>query len=233
MDHQEAVRLRATERYVLGELSPEEREQFEEHYFECTECASDVKALVTFVTGSRKVLEEQSKAEGALRVKKTERRSRLSWLRPAIAIPTFAALAAIVIFQSVVTSPALKKLTGSTQVAQVYKTSFRLQGATRGEGVSRVAIRPEENFVLDFDFTPQRTFAGYQGSLIDSAGVSVLTFQLKKEEANRELHLLVPGGRVRAGSYNLVLFGQNDAANANARKEEVQRISFVVEVSPE
>jgi len=44
MDHSEALRLQAAERYVLGELSPELREQYEEHYFTCEECASDVKA---------------------------------------------------------------------------------------------------------------------------------------------------------------------------------------------
>ena len=35
MDHSEAVQLMATERYLLGELSPDQREAFEEHFFEC------------------------------------------------------------------------------------------------------------------------------------------------------------------------------------------------------
>ena len=45
MDHSEAVRLMATERYLLGEMSPDVREAFEGHLFECEECALDVVFL--------------------------------------------------------------------------------------------------------------------------------------------------------------------------------------------
>ena len=33
MDHDEAVRHKATEKYLLGELDPELKDQFEEHLF--------------------------------------------------------------------------------------------------------------------------------------------------------------------------------------------------------
>ena len=49
MDHTEAVQLMATERYLLGELSAEQREAFEEHFFECYECALDVRAEAAFI----------------------------------------------------------------------------------------------------------------------------------------------------------------------------------------
>ena len=35
MDHDEAVRQKATERYLLDELDAEIRDQFEEHLFDC------------------------------------------------------------------------------------------------------------------------------------------------------------------------------------------------------
>src|SRR3974377_2482229 len=38
MDHETADRLQTTERYILGELSPAEREEFEEHLFDCSRC---------------------------------------------------------------------------------------------------------------------------------------------------------------------------------------------------
>jgi anti-sigma factor RsiW len=44
MDHQEAVRQNATEKYLLDELDPELRDQFEEHLFDCQDCALDVRA---------------------------------------------------------------------------------------------------------------------------------------------------------------------------------------------
>jgi len=44
MDHSEAVREMAAERYLLDELEPEAREAFEEHVFDCPECALDLRA---------------------------------------------------------------------------------------------------------------------------------------------------------------------------------------------
>ncbi len=53
MDHDEALQLQAAEKYVLGELPPSQRDEFEEHFFECQECALDVKATAGFVDNVR------------------------------------------------------------------------------------------------------------------------------------------------------------------------------------
>ena len=45
MDHNEAVRLQAAEKYVLGEFPADLRDEYEEHFFDCAECAVDVKAI--------------------------------------------------------------------------------------------------------------------------------------------------------------------------------------------
>ena len=42
MDHSEAMRLMASEKYLLDELSPTELEEFEEHLFGCHDCATPV-----------------------------------------------------------------------------------------------------------------------------------------------------------------------------------------------
>ena len=56
MDHNEALRQQAAEKYVLGELPPTLRDEYEEHYFECEECAEDVRAAAEFVDNVRAVL---------------------------------------------------------------------------------------------------------------------------------------------------------------------------------
>ena len=43
----------ATERYLLDEMSPELREAFEEHMFECTECALDVRSGNVFLSEAK------------------------------------------------------------------------------------------------------------------------------------------------------------------------------------
>ena len=43
MDHTEAIETMAAQRYVLDEMTPEDRDAFEEHFFGCAECHADVK----------------------------------------------------------------------------------------------------------------------------------------------------------------------------------------------
>lgn len=51
MSHDEAIKDDATERYVLDQMTPEERDAFEEHYFDCPVCAEDVKAAIAIREG--------------------------------------------------------------------------------------------------------------------------------------------------------------------------------------
>jgi hypothetical protein len=53
MAHEEAERTHAVESYLLNELTEAERLRFEEHYFECNECADAVVAGQVFVRGIR------------------------------------------------------------------------------------------------------------------------------------------------------------------------------------
>jgi hypothetical protein len=53
MDHSQAVSTMATERYLLGEMTERERDAFEEHYFDCAECAEDVRAGALMADGAR------------------------------------------------------------------------------------------------------------------------------------------------------------------------------------
>jgi hypothetical protein len=235
MDHSEASRLKAAEKYISGELPSDLRDQFEEHYFDCAECTKDLKALATFVTASRIVFEEEAAAKAAPRQQQAERVGWFSWLRPIIAVPAIAALAAVAVFQSAVTIPELKHRSGAGPAAQVYESSFRLQGTTRGESVSTVAIHRNESFALDFDFTPAQAFPSYDGLLLDDSGTSVVTFPLAGDLANKEVHLLIPAGLVHAGKYSLVFHGVRDAEGRLASGsalggDEVQRISFSVTI---
>jgi Putative zinc-finger len=233
MDHSEAARIKAVEKYILGELPPELRDQFEEHYFDCPECASDIRALARLRNVSRLVLEEEDKAAEVPSAEKRPRRGWFPWLRPVFGVSAIVLLAAIVIFEETVTIPALKKRAGSQSVAQVYESSFRVQGTTRGENASKVSIRPGQSFALDFDFTPSRMFTSYKGVLVDASGTAIETFDIPGEEANKELHLVFPGAKVHAGSYDLIFSAVNGASLTDPRAGEVQRISFIVEVHPQ
>ena len=60
MDHNEAVRMQAVEKYILGELTPLLRAQFEEHYFDCADCALNLRSGVAFAAASRQYFAEST-----------------------------------------------------------------------------------------------------------------------------------------------------------------------------
>ena len=60
MDHTAVVRDKMTERYLLNELESDVRDEFEEHYFDCPECALDVRAGAQFVEESKVILAEEA-----------------------------------------------------------------------------------------------------------------------------------------------------------------------------
>jgi hypothetical protein len=231
MDHQEALRLQAVEKYVLGDLRAGVREQFEEHYFDCPKCARDLNALVTFATASREILEEGRSPSGIPgQIGRAEQRSgetrRFGWLRPVIAGPAMAARVAIIVYQNAVMIPAIKN---QATHQNLIVSSFRLQGTTRGERITNVVVAPHESFELNFDFTPSQPAQSYTGRLVDSADREVLAFALNREQSNKGVHLVVPGGQIHTGSYALVFAADKSSSDQGPKMVEVQRINFAIE----
>src|ERR1700739_2223800 len=97
MDHDEAVRQKATERYLLDELDPELRDQFEEHLFDCQDWALDVRAAAMFVEQTKVILAPRS-APCAVKhpLAATPQAGWFAWLRPAFAVPALALLLAVI-----------------------------------------------------------------------------------------------------------------------------------------
>src|SRR5947207_15968254 len=60
MDHETALRTSATERYFLGELTGQDRDGFEEHFFMCPECAEDLRALTVFAANAKAVFRQEA-----------------------------------------------------------------------------------------------------------------------------------------------------------------------------
>ena len=51
MTHDDAIKDGATDRYVLHEMTEEESESFEKHYFDCPVCAKDVEEAIALRDG--------------------------------------------------------------------------------------------------------------------------------------------------------------------------------------
>jgi anti-sigma factor RsiW len=250
MDHNQAIQIGAAEKYVLRELSDDLRAAYEEHFFDCTACAADVQAALIFAETAREVF-EQEEPHPATEARKQSESLWSPWLRPIIALPVFAALLLLVGYQNLVTIPRAKhegaqaEQTGMAQigmaptravqtgVAEAFASSFRLLGSTRGQAATTVvAVHARDAFALDFDFTPTLTFTSYSGALVDDAGRPVLQVALPGDLANKEVHVMVPGGLLRQGRYALIINGVSAAPSSPESNKQVARLAFAVEILP-
>ena len=231
MDHNEAVRLQAAEKYVLGEFPQNVRDEYEEHFFDCAECAVDLKAAAAFVDVSREVLRaEQMKSVEKIAAPAQDR--WLNWFRPIVAVPAFAALLLILGYQNLVTIPRAKENAASGG-AQVLFNSYPLRGVnTAGEEGRTLSIRPGDAFLLNFDFVPTRSFDSYICQLEDAEGRVLMRSKIAGGNANQEAHLPIPAGMLHPGKYVLAFYGAPGATGKINPQNDAGRLPFIVEFRP-
>ena len=232
MDHNEAVRLQAVEKYLLGKLPKEQHAEYEEHYFDCYACAEEIKATLAFMEGLRQVVREEALEPVGARATAWAAPGFFSWLRPAFAVPVLAALLLFIGYQNGVTIPRLKN-SSSSQMGEIISSSFQLRGSVRGgneggDAVNQVRVRSGESFSLNFDFTPTGTFSEYIWQLQNKVGQAVKSGHISGDKKYQAVSLNMAGGVESAGKYNLVFFGSADGAGQTANESEAQRRTFTV-----
>src|SRR5258707_13794054 len=91
MDHDLAVKSQACEKYLLGELSPELRDAYEQHYFSCVECATQLRMAAELIGASQHIFAKTPDlAASAPAVRESDGWSR--WPRLAFTIQVMAGL---------------------------------------------------------------------------------------------------------------------------------------------
>ena len=133
MNHTEAMEQMAAERYLLNELAPDARDAFEEHIFDCPECALDLRAGILFVQEAKNQIPAlaASQAKSEETKSSNKRNFAFSWWRPAFALPAMAALLIVVGYQNFVTFPALRQSATEPRLAPVVPVHPATRGATR------------------------------------------------------------------------------------------------------
>ncbi len=213
MDHDVVVREQVTEKYLLNELDPEARDQFEQHFFDCQQCAFDIRAASEFVELTKRVLAEEHDAV-PVPVRKPVRGWR-AWLetalRPAIAAPALALLLLVVGYQNLITLPQMMEAANSPQV--LGWTSINV--STRGDSVPKVTAEPGKSFMLFVNIPPQQGYARYTFDLLNSAGQREWTLTVPAESATDALAVRVPGAKRAAGVYTLAVRGVTPAGQSS------------------
>lgn len=229
MDHDEALRLQAAVKYVLGELPEVERDSFEEHYFDCGECALDVRAAAAFSDNARNVLGHEAR-EAALHAAAPAGGRWLAWLKPIVAIPTFAVLLMVLGYQSLVSVPHWKTAAMQASAPRVLPMYSLISANTRGPNSTAIRGRAGEPFGVYLDVPADASYRAYVLKLEDPAGHSVILRTLTYEEAQRTQVVEVNPGS-RAGAYQLVVLGSSSPESDPAKGAVLAKVKFNVELS--
>jgi hypothetical protein len=133
MDHSEATKNFAVEQYLLGELGETQRNEFENHFFDCPECAEDVKAAAILVANVKAVFREPRAREDPAALKRIKWFPFAGWgFMPAAPIAGCAILAVLAGYQNLIQIPAMRAHAVSTQLVLTPVISVRAGRAQQG-----------------------------------------------------------------------------------------------------
>jgi anti-sigma factor RsiW len=195
MEHDEAIQQKATERYLLGELNPEQRDQFEEHLFACQDCALDLRAGAVLVERTKQVLSERPAVLPVpVTVSAPARTGWSFWLRPAFAAPVFALLLAVIVYQNRANSR-LQQAVSSPQIMASAVVNLNVRGV---EPVS-VPVRAGQAFGLTLNVPPDSGYSSYKLDLYSSQGRLEWSRTIPAS-GNDALSLYVPGSSEEHGT---------------------------------
>src|SRR5690242_16678526 len=204
MDHDLSVSNRYAERYLLGELSTCERDTFEEHFFDCPECAEDVRVGFEFGESARGIFRECPPPKPA--PARARRESVwVAWFRSAAMVPVAAcfAMAVFIGYQNTVLIPGLR-LSASNSAPEALASAV-LVPAARGE-LRTVAVPANARFFqLSLVLDPSKRYERYDCELRSTSGKSFGRVPVAAVDAENTLNLLIPTRTLSAGTYEVAL----------------------------
>jgi hypothetical protein len=229
-DHAFPDREHAAERYLLGEMSDADREQYEAHVFSCADCADDVRTTAAFLDDLRTqvapperlgpgvTIEQARPARAAVvmldRPAPARRLRSLFWPLPAGAALAATLLLGVIGYQAVTVAGLKHALTAEQQVQSI--PSFFLS-ASRSESPTITASSRHRKIGLRFSMSLERTFPFYRCEIRDAAGRLVSSDLV--EPAGDELEILVQTNVLTSGAYTVDIAGLASAASTTSPLE--------------
>jgi anti-sigma factor RsiW len=208
MDHETSVKTLAAEKYLLGELSSPEREGFEQHFFECPECAENVRLGFQFSENAKAAFREERVLPVAESAWWTRLRAWFASMQPRLLVPIGAciAVAAFSGYQNSVQIPDLRVRIGQLERPQVLASTL-LAPSSRSTPPS-IAVPSGAQFVqLSLATGAIAPAAQYQCELRQASGKSVTILPVPTLDPDAILNLLIPVSSLSPGDYEATLSG--------------------------
>jgi hypothetical protein len=234
MNHQDAVQLSLVEKYLLDELSPELRDEFEEHYFDCRECALDVRATAAFLDAAKEELKTLPVPKAAAaKVPTPAKKPGWAWFpewlwSPALLAPVLAACLLVIAYQNLLVYPHSRSEVAQLQAPQVLPSIALAGGESRGAGeLQSVSVRRGQPFSMLVDIPTQDRFSGYTCLLYSPSNSLLWRVAVSAQQAKDTVVLGVPASNWTPGVYTLVVQGNTGQAPASGGTDlEHQRFTL-------
>ncbi|MCU1322792.1 MAG: hypothetical protein JWM43_2441 [Acidobacteriaceae bacterium] len=224
MNHAEAIREMAVEQYLLGELSGASLEGFEEHLFDCPECAAELKAGYLFVEAARTELREPARASLPV-INKVQ--SWTSWFtNPWVLAPALAACLLVIAIQTLVVVPRMKQELAQAQTPAVLNNLVLANAGGRGDSVAEIAAPQHGSFLLSVDIPARSGFTSYECSLFAPSGSLVWQTAVSPQQTSDALLIHIPTDKTDAGLNTLLVQGLPAGDKPNGKLVDLARYSF-------
>jgi hypothetical protein len=227
MDHEDALRRGAVEKYLLNDMPPPERDDFEVHFFDCPECAADLRATAAFLGGAKQALRRSPVPKSAPRIPKKP------WFeffgRPAFAAPAFALLLVVVAYQNAVLLPRLAHDPMEQKNPEILTSLSLIGGNSRGGAVPSATVSPGQPLLISLDIPTAERFSSYSCVLIAPTGAVAWRLPVSATQAKDTMAIRVPSGVLAPGDYRLVVQGQS---NPGADTAELATYRFTLNGAP-
>jgi anti-sigma factor RsiW len=214
MDHQTATTTQAVERYLLGELAGQDRDDFEEHYFSCAECAEAVRNGAILTANGKALAREQALRPSGpgqvTEIRPRPGRARSSWISIASSAAA-AVLLSISGYQNLVTIPALKA------PRAVERSVLRAQA--RG-GVPAVHMGGQNSQVLALELNVERPLPAYRVELVEAGKVVFAIPQVPVQDGVLEV---APPRDLAPGHYEILVRNSPDGSEAARYPFQIER----------
>jgi Putative zinc-finger len=215
MDHAEAARKLAVEQYLLGELSGPEREEFEEHFFDCPECVEALEMGAGFMQNARAVFQEA----GA--VKPARQRIRWNWnfwtgwrLAPVATMAGWAVACILAGYQFL----------GSTSQPSPFVIAPAVSVKATRAAQDLTFSRRQSIIALSVPHEWEETYPAYQTEIERGADHRVL-LSSKVAAAPGDFSISIRPKALGPGSYILTLYGLRAGT---AEKTPLERVPFTL-----
>jgi hypothetical protein len=212
IEHEEAARNLMAEQYLLGELTEDERDSYEEHLFSCQACFEQVKAGTELVSHLRQIGPEASSPVPSF----------VSRFMANVSQPFTMTALALLISVSALTVYQHREIKGLKQ-PRVTASLFLSDGARAG-GVKKLPVSPDTRFALSIQLLQPGDFTSYEGRIQTESGQLKASIPISAEQTKDTIHFSLDSGVITPGTYLIIING----LNPDGQKTEITQYRFQI-----